>query len=146
MVLLTLAGVVISVVVGTVWYMPNSPMGKIHMQFLGFDKLSPEEQKAKMEAAKPTMPKIYGLQMLLSLLTSGAVVFIVTMSMQNGLTLPMALGFVAFNWLAFMVPVVGGQMLWGNVERSLAWKKFFSDSLNHLVTMLLIGLLASLFV
>ena len=40
---LVLAGVVISIVIGTFWYMPNTPTGKVHMRYLGFDKLSPEE-------------------------------------------------------------------------------------------------------
>jgi Protein of unknown function (DUF1761) len=141
-ILLALAGVVISVVVGTVWYMPNTPMGRVHMRYLGFDKLSPEEQQQKIAEAKPHMPKIYGAQMLLSFLTT---VFIVTMSVQNGVTFSLALAFVVFNWLCFMVPVVGGQLLWGNVESSLAWKKFFSDILNHLVVILLVALLAGYF-
>ncbi len=121
-------------------------MGKIHMRSVGFDKLSPEEQKKKMQEMKPHMWKLYGGQMLLSLLTSFAVVFIITMSIQNGLTFPMALGFVVFNWVAFMLPVVGGHIIWGNIDRSIAWLKFFSDSLNHLVTILLVALLTSLFV
>ena len=40
--LLSLAGVVISVVVGMLWYNPSTPMGRIHMRYLGFDILSPE--------------------------------------------------------------------------------------------------------
>ena len=69
--LLSIAGVIISVVVGTLWYGPNSPTGKVHMQYLGFDKLSPEEQQQKIEMAKPNMPKIYVAQMLLSLIRTG---------------------------------------------------------------------------
>ncbi len=144
--LLALGGVVISVIVGSIWYSPGTPMGKIHMRAMGFDKLSPEEQKAKMEAAKPTMPKMYGAQMLLSLLTSFAVVFIVAESLQNGLTLDLAIGFVLFNWLCFMVPVVGSGVIWSNCDGKLAWKKFFSDIACNFVTVLLIALLTGLFV
>lgn len=43
--LLSIAGVVISILVGTVWYSPGTPMGKVHMRYLGFSNLSPEEQK-----------------------------------------------------------------------------------------------------
>lgn len=143
--LLTLAGAVIAVVVGTLWYSNATPMGKLHMHYLGFDTLTPEEQKRKMEEAKPMMPKMYATQIALSLLTSFAVVFIITMSLQNGLTLPMALGFVAFNWLGFVVPVVGGALLWSNIDRSIVWQKFFSDIGHNLVTMLLVALLASFF-
>jgi hypothetical protein len=145
-ILFTLLGVVISIVVGTPWHMPLSPMGRLHMRHLGFDKLSPEEQARKIEEAKSAMPKIYGAQMLLSLLTSFAVVLIVTMSLQNGLTLPMALGFVVFNLLCFIVPTVGGHILWGNYNRAIAWPKFFADALYPLVTMLIIAIVVSLFV
>ncbi len=145
-VLLALGGIVIAVVVGTAWYMPITPMGRLHMRYLGFDKLTPEEQKQKIEAAKPTMWKMYLGQMILSLLSSVAVVAIITMSMQNGMTFSAALGFVLFNWLCFVVPAVGGNILWGNCESAIAWKKFFSDIGCFLATFLLTALLASLFV
>jgi hypothetical protein len=144
--LLALGGAVVSAIIGTFWYGPFTPMGRLHMKYLGFDKLSPEEQKKKIEEAKPMMWKMYGAQMLLSLLTSFATVFIVTMSMQNSLSLSMALGFVVMNWLCFIVPVVGSALLWSNCDRSIVWQKFFSDIFSHLVTLMVIGLLASLFV
>ncbi len=145
-ILLVLGGVVLSIGIGTIWYMPNTPTGKLHMKYLGFDKLSPEEQRQKIEEAKPTMPKIYALQMLLSALTSFAVVLIVSMSLKNGVALPMALGFLLINWLCFVVPTVGMHILWGNCDRKIAWQKFFSDSLNILVTILLTAVMVSLFV
>ncbi len=145
-ILLILAGVVVSVVIGTLWYMPNTPTGRLHMRYLGFDKLSPDEQKQKIAEAKPTMPKVYAAQMLLSLLMSSAVVFIVTMSLKNGVTFLMAIGFLFFNWLCFVVPAVGMQILWGNCERKIAWQKFASDSFNILFTMLMIAGMVSLFV
>ncbi len=146
MVLLAVAGAVIAAVIGTFWYSQATPMGRLHMRYLGFDRLSPAEQEQKIAAAKPKMPKIYGAQMLLSLLTSGAVVVIVTMSMQNGIPLTMALGFVIFNWLCFMVPVYGSDILWGTCDPAIAWPKFFSDISASLLTVLLVALLASLFV
>lgn len=144
--LLALAGTVIATVVGTFWYSPNTPMGKVHMQYLGFDKLSEEEQRNKMEAAKPMMPKLYAAQMALSFLTALSVAFIVKMSMENHVTFGLALGFVIANWLCFMVPVVGSGILWSNCDRTIAWKKFFSDIGANLVTVVLIALLASFFV
>lgn len=144
--LLTLAGSVIAVMVGTFWYSNATPMGRWHMQYLGFDKLTPEQQQAKIKEAMPKMPKIYAAQMALSLLTSFATVFIITMSVQNGVPFMMALGFVLMNWLCFMVPIVGQGILWGNVEPSLMWRKFFSDSASNLATLLLTALLVSFFV
>ncbi len=143
--ILSLVGAVVCAVVGTIWYSNATPMGKLHMQYLGFDKLSEEEKKQKMIEAKPMMPKVYGAQLLLSFLTAFATVFIVTLSIQNNVPTWMAIGFVVFNWLAFMVPIIGQGILWSNCDPKLAWKKFFSDILSNLVSVLLIALLASFF-
>ncbi len=142
---LSLIGAVVYAVVGTFWYSNATPMGKIHMQYLGFDTLSEEEKKKKMNEAKPMMPKMYGAQLSLSLLTAFAAVFIVTLSIQNHVPIWMAIGFIVFNWLAFMVPIIGQGILWSNCDPKLAWKKFFSDSLSNLVSVLIIALLASFF-
>ena len=144
-VLLAIAGAVIASVVGTIWYSGATPMGRIHMRSLGFDKLTPEEQQAKIAEVKPKMPKMYAGQFVLSLLLSFAVVFIVTTGMRNGLTFSMTLGFVFVNWLCFMVPIIGSGVLWSNTDRAIAWKKFFSDAFANLVTVALIALLASFF-
>lgn len=145
-ILLSLGGAVLAAVVGTVWYSSGTPMGKLHMKSLGFDKLSPEEQQRKIAEAMPTMPKVYAAQILLSFMTAFAVVYTVTTSVMNGIPTLMAIGFPIFNWLCFTVPVIGSAILWGNVDRSLAWKKFFSDILSNLVTIVLIAFLATLFV
>ena len=144
--LLALAGAVIAAVVGTFWYSDKTPMGKIHMQFLGFDKLSEEDKKRKMEEAKPTMWKMYLIQMILSYLTAFAVVFIVFTSMRNGLSLGMSISFLVLNWLCFIVPTIGSGVIWSNRDRKIAWMKFVSDIVSNLVTILLTALLASLFV
>jgi hypothetical protein len=143
--ILSVVGAILSAVIGTIWYSNATPMGKIHMRYLGFDKLTDEEKKAKMVEAKPMMLKMYSGQMLLSLLTSFAVVFIITMSIKNGLSTGMAFGFVVLNWLCFMVPIIGSGIIWSNCDRAIVWKKFFSDIFSNLVTVLIIGLLASLF-
>lgn len=145
-ILLSLAGAVIAAVVGTFWYSNKTPMGKIHMRYLGFDKLSKEEQEQKIKEAMPKMPKVYGAQMALSLLTSFFVVFVITMSVQNGVPFNMAIWFPIFGWLCFVVPTVGSAILWGNCDPEIAWKKFFSDIFSNLVTVLVIALLAGLFV
>jgi len=145
-ILLSLGGAIIAAVVGTLWYSDSTPMGKIHMKSLGFDKLSKEEKKKKMVEAKPMMPKIYGAQMGLSFLTSFAVVFIVTMSIQSGIPLFVALIFVTINWLCFIVPTIGGALLWSNCDKKIVWKKFFSDIFSSLVTLILVALMTSLFI
>jgi hypothetical protein len=144
-IILSIVGAILSAVIGTIWYSNATPMGRIHMEYLGFNKLSEEEQKAKIKEAIPTMPKIYGLQFLLSLLTSFAVVFIMIMSLRNGVIPKYAYGFVVLNWLCFMVPIIGSGILWGNCDRKIAMKKFVSDILSNLVTVLVIAFLASFF-
>jgi len=144
--LLSLAGAVIAAVVGTLWYSMSTPMGRLHMRSLGFDKLSEEEKKNKMMEGKAKMPKMYAGQIILSFLTAFATVFIVTMGMKNGLSFWSATGFVALNWLCFVVPTIGSGVLWGNCDPKIAWPKFFSDIFSNLVTLLLIAVLASFFV
>lgn len=145
-ILLALAGAIIAAVVGTFWYMPNTPMGKLHMRYLGFDKLSKEEQDKIIAEAKPNMWKSYVLQIILSLLTSFAVVFVLVTSVLNGVSFSAAIAFPLMSWLCFVVPTVGSAILWGNCDRAIAWKKFFSDSLSILVTILLTIALTSFFV
>ncbi len=145
-IVLSLIGAVIAAVVGTFWYSNATPMGKIHMKYLGFDKLSEEEKKRKMEEAKPMMWKMYGAQMALSFLTAFFVVFVVRLSVQNGVTVLMAVSYPVLAWLCFVVPTIGSGVLWSNCDPKIAWKKFFSDIFSNLVTILLIALLASFFV
>lgn len=144
-ILFSVIGAVLYAVVGTLWYSSSTPMGKIHMQYLGFDKLSEAEKKKKMKEAIPMMPKIYAAQIGLSLLTSFATVFIVAMSIQNNVPPMRAVGFVVFNWLTFMVPIIGQGILWSNCDPKIAWKKFFSDSLSNLASVLLIAYITTLF-
>ncbi len=144
--LLTLFGALLSIGIASIWYSSSTPMGKIHMKYLGFDKLHHDEQKKIMEEMKPKMFKMYAAQTFLSLLTSFATVFIVGMSMGNGLPFFMAAMFVAMNWLCFMVPVIGSNIIWGNCDRKLAWKKFFSDTSVNLITIIIIAYITSFFV
>jgi Protein of unknown function (DUF1761) len=145
-ILLSIVGAVIAAVVGTFWYSPATLMGRIHMRYTGFDKLSPAEQQAKIAEAKPKMPKLYAAQMILSFLTAGFVVSVITMSVQNGLPYVMAIVFPIMCWLCFVVPTVGGAILWGNCDPAIAWSKFFSDISCVLVTIVLISLMTGLFV
>lgn len=145
-ILLSLAGAIIAVVVGTVWYSPFTPMGRLHMKYLGFDKLSHEEQKRKIEEAKPTMWKTYLSQIILSIITAFAVVYIIKTSANSEVPFGISLGFIVLNWFCFVVPTVGSALLWGNCDPKLAWKKFISDAASILVTLLLTALLTSLFV
>lgn len=144
-ILLSFGGAILSAIIGTFWYSQSTPMGSIHMRYLGFDKLSKEEQDQKIAEAKPKMPKIYAAQLVLSLFTSFATVFITIMSIKNGIPFSAAIWFILLNWLCFMVPVQGANILWGTCDPKIAWKKFYSDIGANLVTVLIIAYIASLF-
>lgn len=144
-ILLTVGGAVLAAMVGTFWYSPATPMGRLHMRYVGFDVLSNEEKQARINEAKPRMPKMYVAQLLLSLLTSAFVVGVITLSLQNGIPPQMAVMLPLMSWLCFVVPTVGSAILWGNCDPKIAWQKFFSDILCILVTILLIAGLTILF-
>jgi hypothetical protein len=139
-------GAVVALVVGSIWYSPGTPMGRLHMKAIGFDKLSPDEQKRLIEEMKPKMWKSYLLQFIMSVLISFFIGFITVVGMQNGQTFGAVVFETAFVWLALMVPVIGSNILWGNTPREIAWKKFWSDSLSYAVTIGLVLLVARLFV
>lgn len=143
-ILLSLLGAIIYAVLGTLWYSMATPMGRLHMRYLGFDKLSPEEQKQKIDAAKPHMWKTYLAQIALAFLTSFFTVFVVTLSLKNGVSAAIAISFPVFAWLCFSAPAIGSQILFGNVDRAIACKKFFSDTVFILIVVFIIALIASL--
>jgi hypothetical protein len=144
-ILLVLGGVVISMILGSIWYMPGTPMGKIHMRYQGFAHLTKEEWENKMKEMKPRMGKLYLGQAFLSLLVSFSVVFVVVESMHNGLTFGMAIVYPIFNWLCFMIPIIGSGTLWGNPTGKIAWQKFFSDAVLQFLIVLLIAIMAGIF-
>lgn len=135
---LGLAGAVISAITGTIWYSDKTPMGKWHMQYLGFDKLSPEEKAKLIEEAKPKMWKTYSAQMLLSFLTSLFIAFVTSYAVKNGGPASATYYYVIMIWATFTIPMIGQNILWGTSEGSLAWKRFISDSMYNLVTFLII--------
>lgn len=144
--IIAIAGAIISAITGTIWYGSSTPMGKWHMQYLGFDKLSQTEKDALIAAAKPKMAKVYSLQMLLSLVTSLFIGFVTQYTVYGGEPANMVYLYVLSIWFAFTVPMIGQNILWGNIEGSLAWKKFFSDIFYNLITFLIIGFVATLLV
>lgn len=145
-ILVGLAGAIISAITGTLWYMDSTPMGKWHMQYLGFDKLSKAEQQKMIAEAKPKMWKTYSAQIVLSFLTSFFIAFVTSYTVQNGGPAEAVYSYVLMIWLAFTVPMIGQNILWGTSEGSLAWKRFFSDSFYNLITFLIIAFVATLLV
>jgi hypothetical protein len=139
-------GAVISAVVGTLWYSGATPMGKWHMQYLGFDKLSKAEQAKTMAEAKPQMWKSYSAQLFLSFLTSLFIGFVTSYTVQNGGPASSVYFYVLMIWVSFTVPMIGQNILWSSSKGSLAWKRFFSDSVYNLIAYWIISFAATLLV
>lgn len=121
-------------------------MGRLHMKAIGFDKITPEEQKRLIEEMKPKMWKSFLGQFILSALTAFFIAFITVIGMENGQTFDMVVVEAIFVWLALMVPVIGSGILWGNTPRDIVWKKFASDSISYAVTIGIVLVIARLFV
>ncbi len=140
----TFLGAVLGALIGTVWYGPFTPMGRWHMAYLGFDKLTKEEQAKKIAEAKPQMPKQYALQFLLSALNSFFVAFVMKNMVANGQPKAGTFGYLAMIWICFVVPVVGSSLLWGNCPPELRLKRLASDSGHFLAATMATGVLAAL--
>ncbi len=145
-ILIGVLGAIISAITGTLWYSGRTPMGKWHLRYLGFDKLSEAERARMIAEAKPKMWRTYSAQMLLSFLTSFFIAFVTLYTVANGGPASAVFYYVPMIWLAFTVPMIGQNLLWGNCPRSLAWKKFFSDSFYNLITLLIIAFVATLLI
>ena len=72
-------------------------------------------------------------------MTAGFIGFITTRVHKD------AYMYVSMIWAAFVLPNIGSALLWGAVDRKIVWQKFFSDSLNSLVTLLAMAFIANLF-
>lgn len=145
-ILIAIIGSIIASALGTAWYSGSSPMGKWHMQFLGFDKLTQEEKDRMIKEAKPKMWKTYSLQMILSFLTAFFIGFVTKYTVVNGGPESAVYFYVIFAWIAFTVPMVGQNLLWSSKESSFLWKIFFSNSIYNLVTFLVTAFVATLMV
>jgi hypothetical protein len=143
-ILLGILGVIISMVIGMLWYSLKTPMGILQMKVTGHATITKEEALKNMDDMKHDMWKYILAQAFLALLTSLFIAFI--MIEQKGLGAKVIYGEVSLVWLCFTVPIVGQSLLWGNCPKELRWKKFFSDILSNLVTYALIILVFSLIV
>lgn len=133
-ILITFLGALASIIIGSIWYSDKTPMGRLHMRVLGFDKLSKEQQQKLIEEAKPHMWKSFLGQFILSAMTAFFVATVSVTGTQNGLPFSMTIGYAVMAWFCFMIPVIGSSIIWGNIDRKIALKKFFSDILSYLVT------------
>lgn len=123
-----LAAAVASMVIGSIWYGPL--FGKIYIRAMGWDKRSPEEQKAMMKGA--------GLKYLWQFIAS-IVTFFVLAWLISALHMTSVEGGIQsafWVWLGFILPLKLGDSLWGG-KKALFWL----GASNSLVTMLIGGII-----
>lgn len=128
-----LVAAVAGMVFGFLWYGPF--FGKTWMAIMGFSKESMEQAKAK------GMGKTYALMTLgtlvMAYVLAHALVFASTYLQVTGVSAGLTAGF--WNWLGFVAPVHMGEQLWGGKP----WKLFVINAGYHLVALLLMGVILS---
>ncbi|MDE2588970.1 MAG: DUF1761 domain-containing protein [Patescibacteria group bacterium] len=103
---------VVQFAIGAVWY--SALFGKLWGKIHGFDKLPKAVQKKMMQAMGP----FYGLQALVTLITSGVLyLFIVYQPTWN------AYAMAAFFWIGFVVPAQVSNVIFGGTQGKWIFKK-----------------------
>lgn len=100
---------VASIIVGSIWYGPL--FGKIWMQSLGMDKMTPEQ----IAKGKKSMPGIYLQQVIAALVVAVVFAYVlwafsVAQPGSTGVMAGVQGGFWA--WLGFVLPIKYGESLW----------------------------------
>ena len=132
LIILILIGIIISFIIGMLWHNSKFWGGRIHFQYTGFAKLSEAEKEKVKEKFKPVMWKIFLAQILLSALMSTFIALVMIATTGYGISKYSVFWYVLFIWLCFLVPVLGGGVLWGvDREKKILWQKFFSDILYY---------------
>lgn len=125
-----------SMVVGSLWF---GPLGKQWIAAQGWTEAQVAEGMAKM---KKEGWKTYGMQAIASLVMA----FVLAHSLEfassflgiSGIRAGLEAGF--WNWLGFIVPVTLGTVLWDGKP----WKLWFITAPYYLVTLLVMGVILSL--
>lgn len=145
--LIALLGVIISMVIGMVWHLPNVPTGKLHMEYIWCSKLSPAEQEKMMNEAKPHMRKSFLGQAILSYLSSLFIVVVMYYTTQGSLSSAMVYGYVLMIWAAFVVPTFGWAIIWWGRDHKakFLWIYFISEAIYYLISYMLIAYVVHFF-
>lgn len=120
-----LVATIVQFALGFVWYAVL--FGKIWGKMHGFDKLSKEKQQ---QMQKEVMP-LYGVQLLVTLLTSVVLSLFIT-------NLPSdwnAYGMAFFFWLGFVLPPLTGATMFGGAPEGWIIKKLAIQAGYYLVSL-----------
>lgn len=126
---LILAGGVISMIVGSIWYGPL--FGKKWMEICGVSAIDEEKRKQMQKEAMP----LYIIQFILSLLQIYILLNLV--SWFGGFAKTVWVAF--FMWLGFVMPTIAGSAMWNNNPKKVKWARFLIQSGYQLVMFLIFG-------
>ncbi len=112
---LLITAVVAQFILGAVWYSPLL-FGKWWMQIMECTEMPPAELKKLQKEMAP----FYGLQLLLTILTTLSLTTLMTLIPQFS---PYYTAF--FVWLGFIVPTQIAGVIWANTERKFWLKQMF---------------------
>jgi len=133
-----LASVVLSIVLGSLWYGPL--FGKMWTKLEGWTKADME----KGMADKKGMMRAYGIQTLgaffMAFVLSHSLIFAATYLHESGVSAGLQTGF--WNWIGFIAPATLTNVLW----EGKSWKLWLLTNGYWLVLLLSMGVLLSLWV
>lgn len=117
-----IASAIASMVIGSIWYGPL--FGNMFRKEMGMDTWSPERQAAE----KKKIGKLYGMQLVASLVMFYVLAQFIGMSTMSGTSIAL------WVWIGFVVPTQLGNAIWGG-----NMKLFYLGAGNMLVTLLAAG-------
>ena len=127
--------VIVQFVLGAVWYSPLM-FGKLWMQIHGMSHMSKQE----LEDMQKSMAPFYGLQLLLTILTT----YVLAMFLHY---LPMAnsawawYGIAGWVWLGFIAPIQIQTVVWGSTQ-----KKFWVKQIFVMLSYQLVGIMLAAYI
>lgn len=131
-----LAAVVLSMVIGSMWYGPI--FGNTWIKLMGWSKKEIEDGKSD----KNSMMKSYGLQAIGSFVMAYVLAHSLTYAKNylgiSGVLVGLSTGF--WNWLGFVAPVSLTSVLW----EGKPWKLWLLNNGYNLITLMATGALLSL--
>jgi len=125
-----LVGVVLSMVVGGIWYGPL--FGKKWMEIIGVDASDADAMKKMQKSAGP----LYGVQFILTLFQVLVLAHLIADTTRVG-----GLERSLWIWGAFVIPALAGATMWTNDSAKMRWARFLIQSGYQLVMFAIYGLL-----
>lgn len=122
---------VLQMILGMVWY--GAFFGKLWMKFMGMEQKNEAEIKAMQKAAMP----LYGIQFGLSAITNIFLGILVSGAAQG--IIKGVFPTLFFLWLAFVMPIQAGGIIWDNLSTKHKWQKFLISTSYQLLAFVVAG-------